>query len=153
MTGWRFSWRAIGAWLASALVASAAFGLLLTLLDLWTDPSARNPGMFASVWTVVAGVAAAGLVAGGGLLLLAASLIARVTRWPRPALETALLAGACFAVTNVNNMVSFTLDAPQGQLAPFDHPAAFLTAYVAPPLAGALMGWLYWRFAGRPGAS
>jgi hypothetical protein len=152
VTVWRFSWRAIGAWLASALVASAAFGLVLTLLDLWTDPSARNPGMFAMVWAAVAAVAAVGLIAGGGLLLVAASLIARCTRWPRPALEIAVLAAACFAVTNIDDTVTFNLDAPQGQLAPLDHPAAFITAYLAPPLAGALMGWLYWRFAGRPRA-
>lgn len=145
---WRLSWRATGAWLAASIVSALAFGLALAALDAWAD-TASDAGAFLQTLGVVAAVAAVGLSVGGGLLLLAAVFAARAWRLARPWTECATLASACFAVTNIGGLVQFSLDTPAGDLRPFDHPAAFIVTYLAPPFAGALMGWLYWRLTAK----
>ena len=145
MNDWHFSWRALGAWLLSGIVASLFFGAALTGLNLWVDP-AQASGFWNTI-AVVAAVAAVGLIVGGGLLLLAAVFAARNISWPRPIIECLVLAVACFAICNSDGLVQFTLETANGVVAPMAHPAAFLATFIAPPLTGALMGWLYWRVA------
>jgi hypothetical protein len=62
-----------------------------------------------------------------------------------------VLAAACFAITNSDGLVQFSLETDRGVVPPLTHTAAFLAAYIAPPLTGALMGWLYWRVTARAG--
>lgn len=147
MSGWGFSWRAIGAWLLAGAVASLFFGLALSALNLWVDPEGTSA--FFNTIGIVAAVAAIGLTLGGGVLLLIAVLIARNISWPRPIVECVVLAAACFAICNSDGLVQFVLETDRGPVAPLAHPAAFLAAFIAPPLTGVLMGWLYFRVAGR----
>jgi hypothetical protein len=147
MSGWRFSLRATGAWLLAGVVAALFFGLALSALNLWVDPEGTSA--FFNTIGIVAAVAAIGLILGGGVLLLVAVLIARNISWPRPVIECLILAGACFAICNSDGLVQFVLETDRGPVAPLAHPAAFLAAFIAPPLTGALMGWLYWRVAGK----
>lgn len=145
MSGWRFSWRATGAWLLAGIVASLFFGVALSALNLWVDPGQGST--FWSAIGIVSAVAAVGLIVCGGILLLIAVLVARNLSWPRPTIECLVLAAACFGITNSDGLVQFTLETAHGVVAPLEHPAAFLAQYIVPPLAGALMGWLYWRVA------
>ena len=147
MSGWGFSWRAIGAWLFAGIVASLFFGVALSALNLWVDPGQTSA--FFSTIGIVAAVAAFGLIFGGGVLLLIAVLIARNISWPRPAIECLVLAVACFAICNSDGLVQFSLETARGVVAPMSHPAAFLAQFIVPPLTGAIMGWLYGRAAGR----
>lgn len=147
MTGWRFSWRAIGAWLLAGIVASLIFGAALSALNLWVDPTQTSA--FWSTIGIVSAVAAVGLIFGGGVLLLIAVFIARNISWPRPTVECLVLAAACFGICNSDGFVQFSLETAQGVVAPMRHPAAFLAQFIAPPLTGAIMGWLYWRVARR----
>mgnify|MGYP001192677348 CR=1 FL=1 len=147
MSGWRFSWRATGAWLLAGIAASLFFGAALSLLNLWVDPNQTSA--FFDTIGIVAGVAAVGLIFGGGVLLLVAVLVARNVSLPRPMVECLVLAAACFAICNSDGLVQFVLETERGVVAPMAHPAAFLAAFIAPSLAGVLMGWLYWRVAGR----
>lgn len=145
MTGWRFSWRAVIAWIIASVVASLAFGLVLSGLNVWVAPNEADTIMQTAlaIWAVVV----IGLLFGGGLLLLIAVLIARSWGRMRPLVECLVLAAACFAITNSGGMVQFVLTTDTGVVAPSAHPAAFVVAYIAPALTGALMGWLYWRTA------
>ncbi|MEZ5956427.1 MAG: hypothetical protein R3C27_04360 [Hyphomonadaceae bacterium] len=143
MNDWRFSWRAIGAWLFAALGASLFFGVALSGLNLWVDPEQASE--FWSTLAIVAAVAAVGLLFGGGILLLVAVFAARSISWPRPILECSVLTVACFAICNSDGLVEFSLETADGVVAPMAHPAAFLAQYIAPALTGAMMGWLYWR--------
>lgn len=145
MSSWRFSWRATAAWLLAGVAASLLFGLALSLLNLWVDPH-QTSGFFSTIG-IVAAVAGVGLIFGGGILLLAAVLAARNISWPRPIVECLVLAAACFAITNSDGLVQFTLETAQGDVAPMAHPAAFLAQFIVPPLTGAVMGWIYWRVA------
>lgn len=145
MNDWHFSWRATGAWLLAAVVASLFFGMSLTALNLWVDPT-ESSEVFSTIG-IVAAVAGVGLIVGGGILLLIAVLVARSVALPRPIVEALLLAAACFAICNSDGLVQFTLETQAGDVDPTAHPAAFIAAFVAPPLTGALMGWLYWRVA------
>lgn len=145
MSGWRFSWRALGAWLISSVVASAFFGAALSALNLWVDPAQAS--VFFSTIGIVAAVAALGLIIGGGILLLLAVLAARSVSWPRPTIECVVLAAACYAICNSDGLVQFSLETADGLVAPMAHPAAFIAAFIVPPLTGALMGWLYWLVA------
>ena len=147
MSGWRFSWRATGAWLLGGIVASLFFGLALAALNLWVDPEGTS-AFFDTIGNVAA-VAAIGLIFGGGALLLLAVLAARNISWPRPVIECVVLAVACFAICNSDGLVQFVLETDRGPVAPLAHPAAFCAAFIAPQLTGAIMGWLYWRVAGR----
>ena len=145
MTGWRLAWRATIAWMISAIGASLAFALALTALNLWVDPNdASEIGQtIALIWAVVV----VGLLVGGGVLLAIAVLIARTWGKMRPLVECLVLAAACFGITNSGGLVQFSLTTATGVVAPMAHPAAFICAYIAPALAGALMGWLYWKIA------
>jgi len=147
MSRWRFSWRAVGAWLFAGAVASLFFGAALSALNLWVDPEGASA--FFNTIGIVAAVAAFGLIVGGGVLLLVAVLAARNMSWPRPVLECLVLAVACFAICNSDGLVQFVLETERGVVAPMTHPAAFIAAFIAPPVTGALMGWFYWRLAGR----
>ncbi len=149
MSGWRFSWRATGAWLFAGLMAALFFGAALSLLNLWVDPGQTSA--FFSTIGIVAAVAGVGLIIGGGILLFVAVLVARSITWPRPVVECLVLAAACFAITNSDGLVQFSLETDRGVVLPLTHTAAFLAAYIAPPLTGALMGWLYWRVTARAG--
>ena len=145
MSGWRFSWRAVGGWLFAGIAASLFFGFALSALTLWVDPEQRS-AFFDSIG-IVAAVAAVGLIVGGGALLLIAVLIARTISLPRPIMECVILAGACFTICNSDGLVQFVLETERGVVAPMSHPAAFVAQFIVPPLTGALMGWLYWRIA------
>lgn len=145
MSGWHLSWRATGAWLLAGVIAALFFGLALTLLNLWVDPGQTSA--FFNTIGIVAAVAAVGLIFGGGVLLLVAVFAARNISLPRPVLECLVLAAACFAICNSDGLVQFSLETERGVVAPMAHPAAFLAQFIAPPLAGAIMGWLYWRVA------
>lgn len=147
MSGWRLSWRATGAWLAASLIAALFFGAVISAMNVWADPT--DAGMFLSTAILAAAVAGAGLLAGGGVLLLISVAIARARRLPRPWLECAVLAAACSAITNSGGLVQFSLETPSGELQPGDHPAAFIVAHLAPALTGVLMGWVYWVIASR----
>lgn len=149
MNDWHLSWRAAGAWLLAGIVASLFFGAALAALNLWVDPEQASE--FWNTIAIVAAIAGVGLMFGGGALLLVAVLAARSISWPRPILECAVLAFACFAICNSDGLVQFTLETPTGVVAPMAHPAAFLAQYVVPPLTGAVMGWLYWRISGARG--
>lgn len=144
MSGWRLSWRAAIAWIASAVASSLAFALVLTALNLWVDPAdaSKIGETIALVWAVVV----VGLLVGGGVLLAIAVLIARAWGKMRPLVECLVLAAACFGITNSGGLVQFTLTTATGDVAPMAHPAAFICAYIAPALTGALMGWIYWKF-------
>lgn len=145
MNGWRLSWRAVVAWLLAGIVASLFFGAALSALNLWVDPGQASA--FWSTIALVAAIAAVGLICGGGALLLVAVLAARSMSWQRPIFESLVLAAACFAICNSDGLVQFSLETAQGVVKPMAHPAAFLAQYVAPPLTGAAMGWLYWLVA------
>lgn len=140
---WRFTWRATGAWLVASVLASLFFGLALTLLNLWVDPGQTSA--FFSTIGIVAAVAGVGLIFGGGILLLVAVLAARNMSLPRPIVECLVLAVACFAITNSDGLVQFSLETAQGVVGPMTHPAAFLAQLIVPPLTGVIMGLLYWR--------
>jgi hypothetical protein len=131
-------------------VAALAFGVSLSALNLWVDPAETST--FGSTAGLVAAITGVGLLGGGGALLIIVTLLVRVTQFSRPLTECLVLALACFAITNSGGFVQFTLETSSGDVAPFAHPAAFITAFIAPPLTGALMGWLYWRIV-RPSLS
>ena len=145
MSDWRFSLRATGAWLLASVAASLFFGMALAALNIWVDPP--EAAEFLNTVAIVAAIAGVGLLIGGGLLLLVAVLAARNVSLPRPLIECVVLGLACLTITNSGGLVEFSLETPQGDLAPMAHPAAFLAAFIVPPLTGALMGWLYWRVA------
>jgi hypothetical protein len=144
---WRFSFRALGAGLAAALIAAIAFGLVLALFNAWVDVSGRSLQGFALMAAQVASVAIVALAVGGGLLLILVSIVAQMLNAPRPWTDVAVLAGACALVTTVGG-IDFQLTNAEGPIAPGQHPAAFMVAYVAPALAGAAMGLLYHSLAG-----
>jgi hypothetical protein len=114
------------------VAAALLFGVTLSALNIWVDPT--EAATFFAAAGIVAAVAGVGLLLGGGVLLLAAVFVARSISWPRPLVECAVLALACLAITNSGGLVEFSLETPRGHVAPMDHPAAFLAAYVAPPL-------------------
>ncbi len=144
MSGWRFSWRAIGAWLAASLVAALAFSLTLALCNAWADVTGREAGAFFGIVATIGGLVAVGFTLVGGLLLL---LISFIPKAPRPLTEAIVLAAAYALATTLGN-VQFNLSAGETTIAPVEHPAAFIVAYIAPAAAGVLMALLYRRFAG-----
>jgi hypothetical protein len=148
MNVWCFSWRAVGASLAAALIAAIAFGLALALCNAWVDATGRSFQGFALMAAQVAGVAAAGLIVGGGALLILVSVVASILKAPRPWTDAAVLAIGCALVTTVGG-IDFQLTNSEGPIPPGQHPAAFIVAYVAPALAGAAMGLIYRQFAVR----
>lgn len=144
MKNWRFSWRAIGAWLGAAVIAGVVFGLALAACNAWADPSGRDLSEFADVAATIAAVAAVLFVLVGGLALLIVSFVAPLLKAPRPLTESILLAAA-FALMTTFGGVSFTLTAAAGPAPPDQHPAAFIVAFVIPAACGVLMALLYRR--------
>lgn len=147
MSSWRFSWRAILAWLGASVVSGLVFGLVLALCNAWADVTGRDAATFLDVIGVLGGGAAVFFSVVGGLLLLLLSFFARL---PRPLAEAIVLAVA-FALATTVGGVSIDLTAPEGVVRPDEHPGAFIVAYIAPAAAGVLMALLYRRLAGQRG--
>jgi hypothetical protein len=148
MIGWRFSWRAIGAWLVASVIAALAFSLTLALCNAWADVTGREAGAFFGIVATIGGLVAVGFTLVGGILLL---LISCIPKAPRPLTEAMVLAIAYALATTVGG-VTFDLNTPEGSLGPSEHPAAFIVAYIAPAAAGVLMALLYRRLAGARAA-
>lgn len=144
MSRWGFSLRAIGAWLAAGIVAGAVWALALGGLNVWADP--REAADFITPQTRLVPLMSIVLLLFGLVLLPIVSALGHWLKLARPWADCIALALACAAIT-LGGVIQVSLDNAEGRLAPTDHPAAFLTAYVVAPVAGALMGLIYWRLA------
>lgn len=137
MRGWSLSWRAIGAWLAAALITGAAFGVSLSVINQWVAPQDR-----ADFWSDALALsegAAIVFAIVGGVVFLVGSLLRRFMPWPRPWVDAVVLA-ACF-LGFIAEGLSFNLGAPMTQL-------QNLVVHTAlPATSGVVLAFTYWLLA------
>lgn len=148
LSTWRWSWRALGAWLAASIGAGALYALVAAALDVWVSP--EEAGAFAHDALQLAVILIIVLAVLSALLFLLVALLARLMPWRRPLVESLLGAAMVFGLTHYEGTLTLSIDAGERTLAPGDHPAAFILAHILPPIIGALLVMFYWLLAGKP---
>lgn len=148
MRGWRLSWRAAIAWVLSALITGAFYGMSLSICNVLISPSEMQDFGVASAVLVGAGFAIFLVI--GGVSDLISSVAWRLAKWwPRPLAEMALCVGACSTAIYVFG-VDIAFSNNGHQISTSSNPVAFYGIVVAPVVAGLMAPLLYWVIA-RPG--
>jgi len=141
MKGWKFSWRAVGAWLAASAITGAVFGLAISLINQWVTPQDRAD-FFSDAATMGAGAAVVFAII-GGVVFLIGSFLRRVMPWPRPWVDAAILAACMLGL--IAQGLSFSLGATLTSL------QNTLVHVILPGGCGVLLAVAYWLIARRIG--
>ena len=139
MKGWKFSWRAVGAWLVASAITGAVFGLAISLINQWVTPQDRAD-FFSDAATLGAGAAAVFAVIAGAVFLIG-SFLRRVMPWPRPWVDAVILAACLLGL--IAQGLSFSLGATLTSL------QNTLVHVILPGGCGVLLAVVYWLMVQR----